>query len=189
MRGPCVKKKAIFLTLQSRAGWGRWDDREGRLGRRGRSGSSVTSYKDAFQNTDLEQVISAKIHPSSDSPVTCCRTQNSSLVPAHFFQPHSQPDEPVNLMRPTMLLLTLLVSKQKLTLCWPPGLVCSLPEAWRAIYLLSHLVIALLGAPSPSFGKVSHCLPPPPPSAPLPHSHRLLNSYYVCLLSDPLSTL
>ena len=88
MRGPCVKKKAIFLTLHFSPGLaeGRWDDREGRPGGRGwESGSSVTSLKGSFQNTDLEQVISCiKFTLVSDSPASCCSTQSPSLVPAHL---------------------------------------------------------------------------------------------------------
>ena len=89
MRGPCVKKKAIFLTLHFSPGLaeGRWDDREGRPGGRGReSGSSVTSYKGIFSKHRLGAGhFLPKIHPSFQlTTVTGCSTQSPSLVPAHF---------------------------------------------------------------------------------------------------------
>ena len=131
MRGPCVKKKAIFLTLHFSPGLAEgWrDDREGRLGGRGReSGSSVTSYKGIFSKHRLGAGhFLPKIHPSFR--LTSYLLQYTKLFPSScpFFQPHSQPDEPVNLMRPAMLLLTLLVSKQDMHFAGP--------LAWSILFL------------------------------------------------------
>lgn len=191
---PVWRRRQSSWPCTSVQGWLRAGEMTEKADWEGGGGSLVHQLlvtKGSFQNTDLEQVISClKFILVSDSPVTCCSTQSSSLVPAHFSSLIPSP-------------MSLWTWWDQPCCCWPcssQNRTCTLLAPWLGLFsswgLEGHLSAfstcdCLIRCSQPLLpGKVSHCLPHTPTHpAPSPHhSHRLLNSYYVCLLSDPLST-